>query len=102
MSGEAAALAAIRAEWAEPVDYKPSTTLDVVPGLLVIWSDVPGDAFQGPGNTTRTVTAEIEQAAIDGRPTKAARITRKGVVWKVNEVTDRDDVDAWVVTLVRA
>lgn len=93
------ALAAIWKAFGEPVDYLPALGIDPIPDLPVIWSDVPGDPFQGPGNTTRTVTAEIAQASVPGRPTKATRITRAGKTWKVIEVTDRDDVGAWVATL---
>ncbi|WP_010218852.1 head-tail joining protein [Sphingomonas sp. PAMC 26621] len=101
MDGEAAALAAIRAAMSEPVDYLPAVGFEsaTIFGLPVIWSDEPGEAFQGPGNTTRTKTAEIEQIAVPTRPNKQTRITRRGKVWAVTEVVDRDDVGAWVVTL---
>jgi len=101
MHGEAAALAAIRAAFAEPVRYEPGGLAAAIDDLPVIWSDVPGDAFQGAGNTTRTITAEIERASVPARPTKATRITRKAITWRVIEVADRDDIAAWVVTLER-
>ena len=45
------ALAAIRAAHGTPVDYLPSASAALIPGLNVIWSDVAGEPFQGPGNT---------------------------------------------------
>ena len=94
-------LAAIRAAFGEPVDYQHAAG-GVITGLSVIWSDVAGDPFQGPGNTTRHITAEIEMLSVPGRPTIQTRLTRKGVEWKVIQVVDRDDVEAWVVTLEKA
>lgn len=99
MDGEAAALAANRAAFAEPVEYRKDEASPAITELPVIWSDSAGEAFQGPGNTTRTITAEIEQGTVPARPTKATRIKRSGRNWKVIEVNDRDDVGAWVVTL---
>lgn len=95
-------LAAIHAAFSEPVDYLPAPSALLIPSLPVVWSDVAGEPFQGPGNTTRHITAEIEMASVPGRPTAQTRITRKGVVWKVKQVVDRDDVGAWVVTLEKA
>lgn len=102
MLGSSAALSAIRAAFGEPVRYVHVTGAQPIDPLSVIWSDVAGDAFQGPGNTTRTVTAEIEVGAVPGRPDKRTRLTRAAVEWKVIEVVDREDVNAWVVTLERA
>lgn len=93
------ALATIRAAFAEPVSYIDHVGATPIADLPVIWSDVAGDPFQGPGNTTRTITAEIERGSVPGRPSKATRISRGTVTWKVIEVVDRDDVDAWVATL---
>lgn len=70
--------------------------------LVVIWSDVAGNEFQGPGNTTRAVSFEIDRSLLTQRPAKSDRITRKGVKWAPIEVTDRDDVNAWVVYVERA
>ncbi len=96
------ALAAIRAAHGTPVDYLPSASAALIPGLNVIWSDVAGEPFQGPGNTTRHISAEIYVGDVPGRPTAQTRLTRKGITWKVIQVGDRDDVEAWVVTLEKA
>ena len=96
------ALTSIRAAFGEPVDYLPSSSAALIPDLNVVWSDVAGEPFQGPGNTTRHVSAEIYVGDVPGRPTKETRLTRKGITWKVIQVVDRDDVEAWVVTLEKA
>lgn len=100
------ALATIRAAFAGPVDYYPTEGDDPLLDLPVIWSDEAGQSFQGPGNSTRTISAEIAVDAVDrdgvaipGRPTSNTRIVRKTVAWTVIEVVDREDVGAWVVTL---
>lgn len=100
------ALASIRAAFAEPVDYYPSVGDEPIPDLPVIWSDDAGQAFQGPGNTVRTISAEIavdakgsDDRVVPERPTRATRLVRKNVNWTVIQVVDREDVGAWVVTL---
>lgn len=67
--------------------------------ISVVWSDMPGDPFQGPGNTTRTISAEIRFEKLQARPTRADRLTRNGVVWKPQQIEARGDVSAWNVTL---
>jgi hypothetical protein len=106
MAEQVAGLAAIRAAFSEPVDYYHSVGDDPIPNLPVIWSDEAGTEFQGSGNTTRTITAEIafdatgsDDRAIPGRPDRETRIGRKSVFWTVAQVLDRDDIGAWVVTL---
>lgn len=95
-----AALAAVRAAFAEPIIYDGDGLAAAT--IQVVWSDVAADPFQGPGNTARVVSCEVSQADLPQRPSKAGRITRAGRAWKVNEVTPRDDVGAWVLTLERA
>ena len=102
MIGGEAALAAIRAVFAEPVRYLPAGGGPAIDPLPVIWSDVAGAEFQGAGNTLRTITAEIERSTVPARPSKPVRIVRAGATWGVTEVVDRDDIDAWVVTLEQA
>lgn len=97
---EAAALAAIRAAFGASVGYA-GAGLPLPTDVMVIWSDVAGDPFQGAGNTTRTVTCEIEKALLPARPGAGDRITRDGMVWKPIEVIDRADVGAWVITVGR-
>lgn len=103
MLGGAAALEAVFSTFAEPVRYEPGGGAPAIDALPVIWSDVPGDPFQGPDNTTRHITAEVRRGSVPARPDKAVRIIRGGVTWKLlGRVTERDDVDAWVIPLERA
>lgn len=67
--------------------------------LRVIWTDAPGDPFQGPGNTTRTVTAEIACADLPNRPIRSDRLARGGLTWRPNQVSYDDNVDAWLIVL---
>ena len=97
----AAAAAAIDAAFAETVTYLGdgfATPTD----LTVIWSDEPGDSFEGAGNTTRRITAEIRKEKLSQRPSKAGRLTRKGITYKPQQVTEVDTVEAWTVVLERA
>lgn len=97
----AAAAAVIDAAFAETVTYTGGG-LPAPTKITVVWSDMPGDAFQGPGNTTRTVSCEIRYGKLPQRPKKADRITRNGSDWKPNQVSDDDTVGAWNVVLERA
>ncbi|GAA0745169.1 hypothetical protein CA233_19190 [Sphingomonas sp. ABOLD] len=67
--------------------------------LRVIWTDAPGDPFQGPGNTTRTITAEIACADLPNRPIRSDRLARGGLTWQPNQVSYDDNVDAWLIVL---
>jgi hypothetical protein len=96
-AAEAAALAAIDAVYAEPVTYV-ADGFKAKP-LMVVWSDVAGDPFQGAGNTVRIVSAEIYQSDLSGRPAKADRLIREGVHWQPIDVTKRDDLGKWIVVL---
>lgn len=103
MQGGAVALEAVFAAFAEPVRYLPGGSAEAIDPLPVVWSDVPGDPFQGPDNTTRHITAEVRRGSVPARPDKTVRIIRAGVTWKPSGgVTERDDVDAWVIPLERA
>lgn len=92
----AAAMPAFLAAFGELVTYEGAGLAEPT-DLGVIWSDVSGEPFQGPGNTTRTVSFEIDKALLPQRPGKSNRITRKGIVWQPQEVADRDDIGKWVV-----
>lgn len=99
MIGEVAALDAIFAAFAEPVRYIHADGAVPIDDFAVVWSDSPGPAFQGLGETTREVTAEIRRGSVPGKPGRDMRIERNGITWKLNQVDERDDVDAYVVTL---
>ena len=90
-----AALAAIDAAFAEPISYNGQP-------ITAVWSDVPGEAFQGSGNTTRTISCEIRKSKLSQRPDTDDTLVRAGVTWRVNEVVDRDDVGAWQLFMERA
>ena len=97
----AAAGAAIRAAFGEPVTYT-GAGLPKPAEIAVIWSDVAGDPFQGSGNTTRTISCEVDRSLLPRRPSGSDRIVRKSVAWKPQQVVDRDDVNAWAITLEQA
>jgi len=70
--------------------------------LRVIWTDAPGDPFQGAGNTTRTVTAEIALHLLPNKPDRSDSLLRNGVTWAPQQVAYDDNVVAWVVVLEQA
>lgn len=95
-----AAAAAIRAQSPDIVTYTGGG-LTQPTDIRVIWTDAPGDPFQGPGNTTRTVSMEIPFDALPQRPSKADRATRNGVSWAPQQVANDENVAAYVVVLER-
>lgn len=96
-----AAAAAIRAQSPDIVTYTGGG-LAVPTDIRVIWTDAPGDPFQGVGNTTRTVTAEIAVDLLPNKPSRADQLARKGIIWEPQQVTFDDNVGAWMVVLEQA
>lgn len=95
-----AAAAAIRAQSPDIVTYTGGG-LPEPTDIRVIWTDAPGDPFQGPGNTTRTVSMEIPFDALAERPSKADRIAHNGAIWAPQQVANDENVEAYVVVLER-
>ncbi|TVV75550.1 head-tail joining protein [Sphingomonas solaris] len=95
----AVGLAAIDAVMRKPVLYTGGGLVSAP--ITAIYSDTSGAPFNGPGNTVRQVSFEIEQSALPQRPRKNDVIERAGVRWKANDITDRDDIGRWVVVVVK-
>jgi hypothetical protein len=96
----AAGLSVIDRLVGEAIAYAGDGLADPLP-LVVPWSDLPADPFQGAGATARKVTCEFNQGELPARPNRSSRVTRAGIVWKVIDVTDRDDIGKWVCALER-
>lgn len=94
---ELAALAAVRAAYEEPVLYT-GLGLDSEP-IEAIPSFEEAPAFEGAGSTLRTVTFEISYTYLPGKPRKKDLIVHGVNIWKVDDVTERDDIAAWVVVV---
>lgn len=101
MIGGDDALAAVFAAFADTLITYTGAGLAAPTDMLVVWSNVAGDDFQGPGNTTRTISCEIRKSMLPGRPAKADTLKRGVEIWGPNEVVDRDDVGAWQIVLER-
>jgi hypothetical protein len=100
---ERAAQEAIRAAYARPVSYTGAGIDPPLTGVLAIRSDIAGQAFQGPGDTVRQISFEIDQSDLPRRPRKGDTLTEEsGAKWKANDVTDLDDVGAWRVIVEEA
>lgn len=118
MSPFVAAATAIDAVFGEPVLYSGAGISYET--IRVIWSDVAGQAFQGAGNTVRTIGCEIRKSQLPGEPSADDVIERfaandRGdfgdpddygagrdcapISWRPIEIVDRADVDAWWLTL---
>lgn len=99
--GGAGDLADIHAAFAAPVNFERAgiagaTVVDAVA------ADMPGDPFTGPGQTLRRKTFTLRQSALPQRPGKNDVIEEAGGArWKVIEITDRDDVAEWDLTVER-
>ncbi len=96
-------------EFAGPIFYTGAGLDDAV--LTAIRSETPADDFQGPGSTARQISFEIRKSDLPARPRKGDGIVEglivggvavKGAVsWAVNDITDRGDIDAWSVIVVK-
>ncbi|WP_156679350.1 head-tail joining protein [Sphingomonas profundi] len=95
----AAGLAAIDAVFREAVVYT-GAGLDAAP-IRAIYADEAAQPFVGGGSTLRQVSFELDQADLPERPRKGNVIVRAGVTWKVDDVTDRDDIGRYVVVMKR-
>ncbi len=100
---EAAALAAIRAAFAdtEPLHYtQDGKLLDPIHAIL---SDEAAAGFEGPGSTLRKFTYEIQQSDLPKRPSKTRdSFTHRGRRWEISDVTKRDDIGAWCLVTADA
>lgn len=98
--GEEAAQAAIRAAYGLPVKYTGASLTAAT--VIAIKSDSAAGAFQGPGDTLREISFEIEQSDLPERPRKGNLIVEKdgaGQVWKAIDITQRDDIDCWKIVV---
>lgn len=96
----AAGLSVIDAIVGEAIIYAGDDQAEPL-ALRVPWSDLPADPFQGAGATARRVTCELEKAVVPLKPNRSARITRDGVLWKVIDSKERDDIGKWECALER-
>lgn len=94
---EAAAQAAIHAVYAEPILYTGGAFVDEP--LTAVPSDMGAPAFQGAGATLRELSFEIPRGSLPFDPDKTHLIFRvnTGETWRVNDITRRDDIGAWVL-----
>jgi hypothetical protein len=92
---EAAALAAIDAAFAVDILYT-GAALEAAP-LSAIKSDVPASDFQGPGNTLREISFEINDVDLPERPRKGNVIVEveTSQSWKVNDITLLAEFGKW-------
>lgn len=94
------AAAAIHAAFREelPVRYTGAGVTNR--SVAAVKVDIAADSFQGPGKTLRQISFEVQQCALPEPPGKGNRIVEldgDGTVWRVIDITRRDDVGAWVL-----
>lgn len=97
-------------EFAAPIFYTGAGLADAV--ITAIRSEIPADDFQGPGSTARQISFEIRKSDLPERPRKGELIVEglivgglivKGAIsWAVNDITDRGDIDAWSLVVVKS
>jgi hypothetical protein len=95
LAHEAAALADIKGTFAEPILYTGETFADEP--LTAVPSNVAAQAFQGVGATLREISFEIDQGDLPFDPDKGHIIVHAAARWRVNDITRRDDIGAWVL-----
>lgn len=97
LPGAEADAAAIHAAFAKWVRY---TGAGLASGrILAVRSHLPADQFMG-GGSVRQLCFELQKADLPGVPDNGDVLVEAdgaGPIYNVIEVTDRDDVDAWVV-----
>ncbi|MFS0737551.1 hypothetical protein ABC347_10920 [Sphingomonas sp. 1P06PA] len=101
LAHEAAALAAVRLLYGEPIIYTRKTG-----GLPLAISAIPSiggaaPAFQGAGDTLRETAFEIFKADLPFDPGKGDKIEHAGIEWTILQKTSLDDVASWSVQVER-
>lgn len=97
MNDTAIELAAIHAEFADPITYTGAGV--TAKPITAIFSDVEdGD----PTRTLRRVTFEIQFADLPAEPGKGDIIEHETGRWSVNDRETHRDVSAWVLTVEKA
>ncbi|MDZ7894178.1 MAG: hypothetical protein U5M50_03970 [Sphingobium sp.] len=100
MTDWAASAREIDAAFAEPIAYTGAALTNAP--LTAIYNNVPASEFMGPGATARRVWFEIRYDKLPMRPAKGHRIAHATGDWAVIDITDRDDIAAWELTVERA
>jgi hypothetical protein len=100
LSHQTVALAAIHAAFAEPVVYS-GAGLDEA-AITAVPTEAAADAYQGPGATTRKQAFEVPFSFLPSDPSKTDTLVHDGLRWRVNDITRRDDVAAWLLVVERA
>ena len=101
--GADAAAHEIHAEFALPIRYTGAGVTNKA--LDAVKANSPAAVFQGAGSTARQTSFEILCADLPQRPGRRDLIVENdgtGRRWSVIDVTDRDDVNAWVVLVEKA
>jgi len=100
-SHEAAALAALQEQFGSLVTYTGAG----LNGSFVqtIKSDAPGLIAQGFDGRARQVSFEVPKSALPTKPANGDRILDADQqAWRVTDVTDRGDVEAWLLVVEEA
>lgn len=97
--GGADALAAIHAAFSVSVDYTGTGLSEA--GLAAVRTQGEAPVFAGD-ISVRERGYEIRRADLSRRPIDGDTVTDAGTDYRVIEVIDRDDVDAWVVMVEAA
>jgi hypothetical protein len=95
MSDWDAAAAAISAAFADPEPIIYTGAGLVAQPIVAVRSDWPAPAFAGAGETLRKITYEIQKRLLPEEPSKRNTFSHRGLRWAVEDITSRDDVDAW-------
>jgi hypothetical protein len=92
---EAAALAAIDAVYALDILYDGAGL--AFARIPAVRSDQAAEAFQGPGNTLREISFEIDLALLPDRPSKSDVIeeVETGERWQPIDITRKADIGRW-------
>lgn len=79
----------------EPLAYIQSGQL--LPLFTAVRSERKAPAFEGPGNSLRSIAWEFRMVDVPVRPRTNEVFTHRGRRWRISDVATMDDVAAWEV-----
>ncbi|MEO1221583.1 MAG: hypothetical protein AAFY42_09590 [Pseudomonadota bacterium] len=101
--GADASVAALHAAFAKPVKYTGAGVFETT--IMAVRTHAKAGVFMDDQQTVRKVSFEILKSALPEQPAKGNRIVQNdgaGPEWRVTEVGDSDEVDAWEAFVAKA
>ena len=95
-----AGLTAIHRTMADPISYTGAGLTNAP--ITAVHSDVPAEAFAGPGATARHVSFEIQFTDLPGTPAKGDLIVHATGTWRAIDRVRDQSIGAWIISVAAA